>query len=213
MPLDFETAQTLAPSIVQGGAVSYGDDDQLDVFFYRNLEADCDFVRVRIPGDKQTEIDTKAKDHHKRRWPRQWAAYEAGRDQSGGGTALGEWGVLTEGTCIEYNAKNIFTVEQLASVSDANLHNLGHSARSLRDRAVKWIEQHVALGENEKLKAELAETKERLTEATETLASMNERLAALERVQTVTPPPPLPAAPVPSPSLRRGPGRPRKTSA
>ena len=42
----------------------------------RPIFKEFDFVRIMIPGDNLTEIDTYAQESHKQRFPRQWAHYQ-----------------------------------------------------------------------------------------------------------------------------------------
>jgi len=42
----------------------------------RPIFKEFDFVRICVPGDALTEIDTYANNSHKMRFPRQWAHYQ-----------------------------------------------------------------------------------------------------------------------------------------
>ena len=42
----------------------------------RPIFKEFDFIRICVPGDNLTEIDTYANESHKARFPRQWAHYQ-----------------------------------------------------------------------------------------------------------------------------------------
>ena len=63
----------------------------------RPIFKEFDFVRICVPGDNLTEIDTYAQDSHKQRFPRQWAHYQnqvAGQEQIIG-TPIEQWPLIT----------------------------------------------------------------------------------------------------------------------
>ena len=69
---------------------------------YESIEAgrpifkDYDFVRIMIPGDNLTEIDTYALESHKHRFPKQWLQYQATQDNSNEihGTPVEQWPLI-----------------------------------------------------------------------------------------------------------------------
>ena len=76
------------------------------------------FVKILVPGDRNTTIDTRAGEMYPRRFPRQWAAFKLNEDQSLTGFPLREWPAVTRGQAEEMAHLNIYTVEQLASLPD-----------------------------------------------------------------------------------------------
>ena len=58
----------------------------------RPIFKEFDFVRICVPGDALTEIDTYANESHKQRFPRQWAHYQnqVGDHQDVVGTPLSQ---------------------------------------------------------------------------------------------------------------------------
>jgi len=107
-------------------------DERLFVKFYmgtrkneeRSLDAghpvfdDVPFVRILVPGDKNTVIDTTVDDTHRRRFARLWQQFVSNAEQTGSGMPMSEWPAITRSQCEELKYMNIFTVEQLAELPD-----------------------------------------------------------------------------------------------
>ena len=93
----------------------------------RPIFKEFDFVRIMIPGDNLTEIDTYAQDSHKQRFPRQWAHYQ---NQVTGhedivGTPLDQWPQVTRSQAEELRGLKFYTVEAIADCSDQQLQRIG----------------------------------------------------------------------------------------
>jgi hypothetical protein len=156
--MDFAQAR-----IVESGNqlhVMHGDDSRLYVEFTmeaihqtarseeegRPIFKDVPHVHIHFPGDRTKQIfrPVKFEDDMQgpadpRRFPKQWAAFEAQQEQVQDGTPIEQWGPLTKSQAMEFKAMHIHTVEQLAGIADSNLSWLG--ARELRDKAVAWLAQ------------------------------------------------------------------------
>ena len=93
----------------------------------RPIFKEFDFVRIMIPGDNLTEIDTYAQDSHKQRFPRQWAHYQnqvAGHEDIVG-TPLDQWPQVTRSQAEELRGLKFYTVEAIADCSDQQLQRIG----------------------------------------------------------------------------------------
>lgn len=159
-------APTFAPGEIVGGGdvrgVTYGNDKGLYVEFrsepiYQEFASqqggkaiykDEVFVRIYTPGDKTKVVDRLAKlqdygdiPSDARRWPIQWAAFKNGAKAMLEGTPLAKWPAITAQQVQEFNAFNIYTVDQLAEVSDGALDGLGHGGRAIRDGAIEWLKR------------------------------------------------------------------------
>ena len=93
----------------------------------RPIFKEFDFVRIMIPGDNLTEIDTYAQESHKQRFPRQWAHY---LNQTAGhedivGTPLDQWPQVTRSQAEELRGLKFYTVEAIADCSDQQLQRIG----------------------------------------------------------------------------------------
>lgn len=237
------------------GHVSYGTDEDLAVTFYmrpikderesatqgRPIFRDVPYVKIQMPGDKLSAFEAKVTQEHRLRFPRQWAMFEAGHtEQQIVGTPLREWPPLTAAQVAEMNALSIFTVEQLAGLSDTGLDRLGLHARTLQNKARAFLESAKSAAPIEHLTAENAQLRERLDaleatnrQALDALAEANRLMAQMKEQQTAAGAgggggggggaafavPPVASAVTVAPAAgggpgqapaKRGPGRPRK---
>ena len=136
-----------------------GADSRLAVQFYkRSVKQDIasdeagrpifkefDFIRIMIPGDNLTEIDTYAQESHKQRFPRQWAHYQ---NQTAGhedivGTPLDQWPQVTRSQAEELRGLKFYTVEAIADCSDQQLQRIGMvagmSPHNFRQKAKAYL--------------------------------------------------------------------------
>lgn len=127
------------------------------------IHEDKVFIRIRQPGDRLNIVERPAKDADKQRFPMQWARFEQNEKQATEGTPLEQWPAMTPAQIATLKAMGIFSVQQMAAVSDGNLDHLGMGSRSLRDRARAYLEaaekgavSSKVLAENENLRAEKA---------------------------------------------------------
>lgn len=98
-------------------------------------------VSIRFPGNNLTEIVRKVGPEDRERWPEQYKAFKQGRGNVViDGTPLEAWTALSKAQVREFNAMNIFSVEQLAAVDDYFCQRIGMGGRMWRDRAKIWLE-------------------------------------------------------------------------
>lgn len=114
----------------------------------RPIYKDVEMISIRILGDKNTHmvrpIDYKGSHTtppDNVRFAAAYAQFKNKNLQVSEGTPITEWGILTKSQAMMFKALNIHTVEALASVSDANLSNLGMGARDYREKAIAFINQ------------------------------------------------------------------------
>jgi hypothetical protein len=155
----------------------------------RPIFKEFDFVRIMIPGDNLTEIDTYAQESHKQRFPRQWAHYQnqVSNHQDIVGTPLEQWPQVTRSQADELRGLKFHTVESIADCSDQQLQRIGmvagmsphnfrlkakaflNLANDSAEVAQREAEMQALRAENDKIKAE--------TDAK--LAAMQEQMSAL----------------------------------
>jgi len=155
----------------------------------RPIFKEFDFVRIMIPGDNLTEIDTYAQESHKQRFPRQWAHYQnqvAGHEDIIG-TPLDQWPQITRSQAEELRGLKFHTVEAIADCSDQQLQRIGMvagmSPHNFRLKAKAFLNlandsAEVAQRESElqALKEENAKIK---AETDAKLTAMQEQMSAL----------------------------------
>ena len=155
----------------------------------RPIFKEFDFVRIMIPGDNLTEIDTYAQESHKQRFPRQWAHYQnqVANHEDIIGTPLEQWPQVTRSQADELRGLKFHTVESIADCSDQQLQRIGmvagmspynfrlkakaflNLATDSAEVAHREAEMQALRQENDKIKAE--------TDAK--LAAMQEQMSAL----------------------------------
>lgn len=154
------------PQVQRTGANSYavyhGDDTALWVEFSneavhmtaesekegRPIYKDVPHITIRFPGDKTREIKRPVRftpeesapyPPDPERFPRHWAAFKNQAEQAHDGTPIDVWPPLSKAMVMELKASRVFTVEQLANIPDAALHDLGMGGRDLREKARAWL--------------------------------------------------------------------------
>lgn len=129
-------------------------------------------IRTLIPGSKDERVD-RVRAEHKHRFPRAWAAFLAGEEGVVDGTPLKDFPGLTKDDVSTLTHFHVLSVEQLASMSDEQVGNLGHGWRARRDGAKTWMSARRAAQPVAELNAQLEEERSRRAE-------LEARLAALE---------------------------------
>jgi hypothetical protein len=140
--------------------VTYGDDSSVYAEFYlgsildqvesekhgRPIYKSVDMLKMMFPGDNTRSWDKPVslvpvgnRPADPDRFPRQWAAYKAQQVQTQDGTPIEQWPPISRAQALTLKGMNVHTVEQLASVSDANLNMMG--MRQLRDNAKAWLDE------------------------------------------------------------------------
>jgi len=155
----------------------------------RPIFKEFDFVRIMIPGDNLTEIDTYAQESHKQRFPRQWAHYQnqVSNHQDIIGTPIDQWPQVTRSQADELRGLKFHTVESIADCSDQQLqrigmvagmspHNFRLKAKALLNLANDSAEIARRESELQALKEENAKIK---AETDAKLAAMQEQMSAL----------------------------------
>ena len=113
-------------------------------------------IRIEIPGNRNSIIDTFADDSHKQRFHRQWAHFQSKRTDDGAvqGTPLSQWSLLPPAKVEELKALGFRTVEQVAAASDDNITRIGMAAGiapfAFRDRAKIYLQAAAGNAEAQK---------------------------------------------------------------
>jgi hypothetical protein len=110
----------------------------------------ADFVRIEIPGNQLSIIDTFVNNSHKSQFPTQWAMYLNEKADGNNnpdnvqGTLLRDWPILNAAQATELKHFKFYTVEQVAAASDQQLMAIGMTAGmsplALRDKAKAFLE-------------------------------------------------------------------------
>jgi hypothetical protein len=155
----------------------------------RPIFQEFDFIKILVPGDALTEIDTYVTEAHKTRFPIQWANYmnRQGSEESYSGTPLSEWPQISASQAEELKGIKFHTVEAIAHASDLQLQKIGMisgmSPHNFRERAKKFLnlaEESAQVSKRDEELAQLREENAKIKAETEAkLSQMQEQMAAL----------------------------------
>jgi hypothetical protein len=98
-----------------------------------------DYVRIQQPGETSQIVDRPAQDNDRRRWPAQWQAYAAGKDQVADGTPLGLLFPRHPAQVSMLQALGIMTVQHLANASETAIAAIGMHGRDYVNYAQKYL--------------------------------------------------------------------------
>lgn len=129
-----------------------GDDQMLCIFYKRAVHnaiksaqegrpiyEDLDYVRIQAPGETTQVVDRPTQQTDKQRWPAQWQAYAAGKDQVAEGTPLGLLFPRHPSAVAMLQAIGIMTVEHLANASATAIGAIGMHGQDYVNYAQKYI--------------------------------------------------------------------------
>jgi hypothetical protein len=155
----------------------------------RPIFKEFDFVRIMIPGDNLTEIDTYAQDSHKQRFPRQWAHYQnqVANHEDIVGTPLDQWPQVTRSQADELRGLKFHTVESIANCSDQQLQRIGmvagmspHNFRLKAQAFLNLASESAEVSQREAELQALREENDKIKAETDAkLAAMQEQMSAL----------------------------------
>lgn len=153
----------------------------------REVTVQKDFVEIRISGNDKEIYFGPANEEMQRRFPEEWAAYLKGAGPERIGTPVNRWPQLTQNQVRNLEQHAIYTVEDMAAVTDAGLQNLGMGARKLREDAQKFLSLASAAAEvaqldelreeNAGLKSQLQVLQEQMSEILSRMAKAEEKPA------------------------------------
>lgn len=143
-------------------------------------------VRIFIAGDAKTEVVREATDLDKARFQREYEAFQRSESTEGlVGTPLKEWGAMTKSMVRNFAAYNVFTVEQLASISDSHVQNAGLGAREWRAKAQAFIDQAKDNASATALAAENQQLRDDMVALQRQLADLAARVTAAEAPEEI----------------------------
>lgn len=140
-----------------------------------------EFVSILTPGDTKSVPRHKVTESLRQQYAYHYDLWKRGLAVSPVGTPLEMWSILTPAQVHELKASNIFTVEQLAEVSDANLNRLPLGT-VLRQQARDYLESKkdtdllaMRTAENQALRDGQAMLQKHLDELTSELKALRHR--------------------------------------
>jgi len=130
----------------------------------------ADYIRIAVPGDKHTIIDTLVTPEYMERFRPEYDNWKHSQgNDSMNGTPLSAWDKMNPYQVAELKIMNIQTVEQIAGLSDAQVQRIGMGGYQTRDAARKFV--GYTGNDSDAVKA-LAEQNKSLQEQIEQLKAM-----------------------------------------
>jgi len=125
---------------------------------------DVEMVEILIPGDRLNSPHQIVGETHKKRWPKQYAAFQEKREAPTEGTPLDQLPGITGSRVEELRYFHIRTIEQLAGMPDDLLMKAAPmDGRAMRDRATRWVAATEGAAGEEKLAAENRELQAKMS--------------------------------------------------
>ena len=157
-------------------------------------------VTFLIPGDKTSAPSKKVTPEIKRLWAEEYNAWKRSGDQAsmeGGGLPLNKWPHMPKEVAAGLIHANIYTVEQLANLSDSQCQIKGTiGLRKYRDMALAFIDSSKAAAPIAKLSAEneaqqrrISLLEDQLKKSNEVAEKLSARLDELQGTPALAPPP------------------------
>jgi hypothetical protein len=198
IPMTLEREAGMAPHVPMVGVgfcLHPIEDDKASADAGRPIFKDVEFVRIIVPGDKNSTVFQPATEAHRNRFPLAYAAFQRQAATPVEGTPLEHWPAITRALAMTYKAANIPTVEALAEVHDGNLKGLGPDARQWREKARAYVAQAADAAAaqklavvNQELRDQLADQQRQINDLAARLQASGEEVAA----PTASKPPPRP---------------------
>lgn len=142
---------------------------ELGVPFYE----DRTFVKIQHPGETLNIVKRPVRDDDKRRWPRQWAQFEAGVSQVPDGIPISLLFPANPSIPMTLKGYNIHTIEQLANLSAQGIATVGmgctdwvNGAKRYMEHAEKGVSHHKFESELAAFKSENAKLQRQIAELT-----------------------------------------------
>lgn len=145
----------------------------------RPIHDPVDMLKLIHPGERDIH-HLVVRDEHKFQFPRQWAAYEAGRSKEAqSGTPIETLYPNEPEMVKQFQGLHIFTAEQMAGLTEPGIMRLGMGGRAHVERAVKFLEHANRMAGASKLQAELDAEREKREALEEKMMLMERQMAAL----------------------------------
>ena len=140
------------------------------------------YVRISVPGDHTSVMESPVLEQHKRRWPDRWLYFQIQHNMVEGaaevpGWKIEEWTHLNPEQVRELKYMRFSVVEQVANASDAQCQKMGMQGMSLREAARTALRARVGADikrEMDKKDAEIATMKEQLARMEAFMAKMQQ---------------------------------------
>ena len=149
----------------------------------RPIFEDREFVKILIPGDRNSSPVQPVDDEIKARWPKEYAAFTAKQDMPMDGTPLSQWPPMKRAQVEEFRHFHVLTVEHLAGIHDGQIQHMPMGTRDLRKAAQVFLDA-AKNGTGPLLKL-VADNEQKTDQITALQAQMQEMAAQLKAMEKV----------------------------
>lgn len=104
-----------------------------------DVYVDVEFVKIAIPGDRNSLYFQPATEVHKRRFPKAYEAFRQRDSKAIEGMPIENWAPVSRALAMTLKAAHIHTVEALAEVHEGHIDRIGANGRELREKARAWL--------------------------------------------------------------------------
>lgn len=151
----------------------------------RDVYKDVEFVKIAVPGDRNSLVFQPSDDVYRRRFPRAYDSFKQREHNPLIGTPVEHWPPISRAVALNLKVLHIYTVEALAEVHEGHIDRVGSNGRELRTRAQAWLKdakdgaasQELA-AKNKALEDQLASLQAQINALQQPLASNEERVRA-----------------------------------
>jgi len=136
----------------------------------RPVSKSVEMIEILIPANPKTKPVYRVRDEHREKYADAYAKCKAKQEQRPDGTPLEQWPYLSRLRVMELKAINIYTVEQLAGLSDQQLQKVGSDGLEIQKRARQFLQPEGAT--LKEVRAENLALKDRLAAAEAAIAQL-----------------------------------------
>lgn len=141
----------------------------------REIYVDKPHVRIKVAGNDKEEYFGPVNEQIRARFPEEWEAFERGGAEVHIGTPIDRWPEITPSQVKMLKALHIYTVEDMASLSDAGLQKVGMGGQKLRAAAQRFLsvaQNNADFEKMQELEAQNAAMKQQLAELQAAVAKL-----------------------------------------
>lgn len=145
----------------------------------RPIYKEVEFVEIMQPGNKDSVIQRPVRKNDIQRFPRQYQQFKNNMEETVEGTPLEAWPLLSRAQVEELRYFNVRTVEQLASMTDANAQNFV-GMQNLKLKAQAFLETTGQSSEGAKLAQKVEDQELQIQTLSENNEALMKRIQELE---------------------------------
>lgn len=148
----------------------------------RPMYKDEEYVRIMVPGDKDSVVIRPAREMDIGRFPKQYDAFKKGEGEILEGTPLKAWPMITRSRVEELKFFGVRTVEDLAELADVHVQKF-MAVGLLKEQAKAYIQQAKEAAPLVQLNAALDAKDGEISALTQAVDELKEMVTDLQKVK------------------------------